>query len=653
MFHRFSTWWRALSVVLLSLAAVTWPSAAHAGTTPSFTVLHQSAVARLSPKGDSRFNVTLGIKNSSTKPLVQVSIYPRIIERSELSPIFSGFGASGSVMSRTGNFGLDCVARGKATFTVSMFAKSIGRTSSNCQSRPARLRLACASGQCDGVYPLSYSVTINGVTTTKWSLLAVEVARVVRPLHVDLVSALDPSSLRRTGSVTAVLKALAQHPTLPLTLTADYRTLAAIEQSTTSEAAACRAALNQAVASPLHRVIAAPPSDIDFGGLASNGFPSQVAQQVSLSTQLLRSVTGRYADTTVLLSGSPTLAAIKALANAHISDVIVPDTSLNPSPSTTLNWGAPFHFAGAMSVTALSTDDPLEQLATNDAIEPGRRATLTLATLAFLHFEAPNAPAIRTVVLLLPVTRMKSSYVNDLLNGFSGNPFVVAASLTPSFNSSLVATNGAPATRTLVNTASSSAWSSHNVSSLRTLIGQVNSFNQAVSSPEVTDALSVAVARAEMIGDPLVREAALANASAALNAQLNKFSVDQSSITLTGPGTALPITLLSRANYAVTAVVHLITDRLDFPRGSSVTVELDSSTKSLRVPTSNHRGSDLTLQVIVTTPNGQLVLARTAIQVRIAGNSVVGYLLTLASLVVLAYWWVRTYRRKSKGRHAR
>jgi hypothetical protein len=204
-----------------------------------------------------------------------------------------------------------------------------------------------------------------------------------------------------------------------------------------------------------------------------------------------------------------------------------------------------------------------------------------------------------------------------------------------------------------VNTASSSAWSSHNVSSLRTLIGQVNSFNQAVSSPEVTDALSVAVARAEMIGDPLVREAALANASAALNAQLNKFSVDQSSITLTGPGTALPITLLSRANYAVTAVVHLITDRLDFPRGSSVTVELDSSTKSLRVPTSNHRGSDLTLQVIVTTPNGQLVLARTAIQVRIAGNSVVGYLLTLASLVVLAYWWVRTYRRKSKGRHAR
>jgi hypothetical protein len=71
------------------------------------------------------------------------------------------------------------------------------------------------------------------------------------------------------------------------------------------------------------------------------------------------------------------------------------------------------------------------------------------------------------------------------------------------------------------------------------------------------------------------------------------------------------------------------------------------------VPTSNHRGSDLTLQVVVTTPNGQLVLARTAIQVRITGTSVVGYLLTIASLLVLGYWWLRTYRRKSKGRHAR
>jgi hypothetical protein len=71
------------------------------------------------------------------------------------------------------------------------------------------------------------------------------------------------------------------------------------------------------------------------------------------------------------------------------------------------------------------------------------------------------------------------------------------------------------------------------------------------------------------------------------------------------------------------------------------------------VPTSNHRGSSLTLQVVITTPNDQVVLARSALQVRIAGTSVVGYLLTIGSLLVLAYWWFRTNRRRPKGRHAR
>jgi hypothetical protein len=161
------------------------------------------------------------------------------------------------------------------------------------------------------------------------------------------------------------------------------------------------------------------------------------------------------------------------------------------------------------------------------------------------------------------------------------------------------------------------------------------------------------VAESEVIGGPTTRQNAINEAESALTNQLENFSVDESSITFTGAGSSLPITLLSKANYSVTAVVHLITDRLSFPKGDDQVVTLDSSTKSLSIPTSNHRGSDLTLQIVVTTPNNQVVLARAAIQVRIAGNSIVGYLLTVASLLVLAFWWIRTYRRTSKGRHAR
>ena len=80
---------------------------------------------------------------------------------------------------------------------------------------------------------------------------------------------------------------------------------------------------------------------------------------------------------------------------------------------------------------------------------------------------------------------------------------------------------------------------------------------------------------------------------------------------------------------------------------------LATSTKSLRIPVTNRQGQSLTLQVELTTPDGKIELAHAAIQVRVAGASIVGYLLSGASLFVLAWWWLRTFRRKSQGRHAR
>ncbi|MHB1087672.1 MAG: hypothetical protein ACYC19_02775 [Acidimicrobiales bacterium] len=652
MFHRFTTWWRALSVVLLSLATVTWPSAAHAETTVSFNLAHQSAVAQLSSKGSARFGVTLDVGRRPGDAVVQVSLYPRIIERSQLANIYDGAGVAGASLATTGNFTLKCVTHGTSQFTITVFTTTARVESSPCLSRAPRLHLVCASGQCDGVYPLSYSVTKAGLTTTEWSLLTIAASTPLQPLQLDVIEGLDPSSLKASAATLRVLDAIAHLSSLPLTLTADYRTLAAAEQLTTPAGVAWRGALNKALAGPLHRAAAAPPSNIDYAGLVRHGFPSQVSQQISLCTQLLQKVTGHYADGAVVLSGNPTLHDIRALAAAHVSEIVVNDSALNPSPTTTLTWGAPFKISGTPSITALATDTPLGQLATNTSIGPGRRAVLTLGTLAFLHFEAPNAPATRTVVMQVPVAKTSVGYLNALADGLSHDPFVVASNLSPSFNSSLIATNGAPATRTPAATATWN-WSSHNVNTLTTLINQINSFAQAVKTAPVIDTLDVDVASAQITGNTAQRQNLLNNADSALLAQLDNFSIDASPITLTGPGTALPVTVLSHAKYPVTAVVHLITDRLSFPKGSNVTVTLASATTSIRVATSNHLGSDLTLQVVVTSPNGQLVLARSAIQVRIAGNSLVGYLLTLASLLVLAYWWIRTYRRKTKGRHAK
>jgi hypothetical protein len=649
MSHRFTTWWRALGVVLLSLATVTWPSAARADTTSTFVVVHQDAVAALSFQGTDRFSTTLRLANAS-RAHVSVTLYPALVTQGALEAIVDGAGASTKPLSTTG-FALNCERSGEATFSITLHTHGLASPPRTCNGATPALRLICTVS-CAGVYPLRYRVKLNGTTTEKWSLLAVQTSNVAQPLNVALIETLSPKVLLHAKRSLAVLNTMGRFASSPLTLGADYQTLADIQVNGTS-GVKWVSALSKALASPLHRGIDAPPRSTDFGGLATHHLTTQIGEQLTLSQEILTALTGRYVDEPVLLSGPQAAAGLFALARLGIGDVVLPESDLAVAPSSTLTWGAPFHVVGAGSLTALSVDGPLSSLVGNASIEPGRRAAMTLAALAFLHFEEPNAPSSRDVVIETSVDSSSSTFLNDLLSGFAGNPFSRLSPLTPLFSSSLIGTNGSPIDRSIDTPSVASTWSSHNVSSLLAVISGVTSYDQGVKSGNIATALHVAVAQSEEFGSPGKRQGAIDAAQNLLNDQLKLFSVDAGAITLAGTGTSLPITIISHAPYTVDAVVHLVTNGIDFPKGNALPISMTSPTQSLRVPTANPHGSSLTLQVVLTTPNNQVVLARAAIQVRIAGTSVVGYLLTFASLVVLAIWWWRTTRRRSRGRHAR
>ncbi len=402
MFHRFSTWWRALSVVLLCLATVTWPTAAQAGTTPSFSILHQDAVATLSSRGTTHFSLTLATNPKGVASRARVTLYPRLIDRSQLTPIISGAGVSGAAMSATSTFTLRCEIHGTFTFSVDLYTGRAGSLRRNCYPIAPHMRLACHGQSCDGVYPLRIEVTTNGVSNVVWSLLTVQATSVDQQLLVDFVETMDPSSWQHAKRSMQVLNAIGRHPMSSITLSADYRTLDSVAQ-TGAPNTLFRAALNKALASPLHQAINAPPANIDFAELAAHGLSDEVGHQLNLSSTLLKDLTGRYVDGPVLLTGTASVADLKALHHAGVSDVVLPEDDLTVPPSTTLNWGAPFNVTGAGPVTLLSSDDQLSTLVQDSSINPGRRAALTLGILDFLHFEAPDAPSTRTVVILAPV----------------------------------------------------------------------------------------------------------------------------------------------------------------------------------------------------------------------------------------------------------
>jgi len=652
MSHRFTTWWRALSVVLLSLATVTWPSASWANTTARFTVVRQNALTTLTTRGTLHFSTTVRLTPATARASADVTIFPALTTTTELGPVVTGAGETTTAISSTGSFALNCLHHGQATFSVSIYTSKLKSPLRSCRGIAPRLHLTCSMSGCAGVYPLRYRLDVNGATVTKWSLLAIKIKPIAKPLQVALVETLTRTSLQHPKRSMSVLTTFGKFASSPLTMSADYETLMAIDFDQ-KDGTQWRDALNKALESPQHRAIDAPPGSIDFAGLSENGLTTQIPQQLALSERVLKALTGVYVDQPVLLSGPQSPTSLLALSGAGVSDVVLPESQLTQAPSSTLTWGAPFHVTGAGALTALSIDGPLSSLVSDSAIEPGRRAAITLASLAFLHFEDPNAPATRTVVIEQPIGTASTTFMADLLGGLGNDPYSQLTSLTPAFNSSLIGTNGAPTTRTLTLATSPSTWSPHNVSSLLTLIGAANSYSQGIKSGSEAIALRVGVARSEILGNANQRQAAINAANSQLTAQLGQFSIDASAITLAGQGTSLPITVISRAPYTVDAVVHLITDRVSFPKGDAVAVTMSSPTESIRVPTANPRGSSLTLQVILTTPNGQVVLARTAIQVRIAGTSIVGYLLTFASLFVLALWWWRTIRRRSRGRHAR
>ena len=56
-------------------------------------------------------------------------------------------------------------------------------------------------------------------------------------------------------------------------------------------------------------------------------------------------------------------------------------------------------------------------------------------------------------------------------------------------------------------------------------------------------------------------------------------------------------------------------------------------------------GDRLPVEVTLTTPDGQLVIARATLTVHSTSISLVGIALTLLAALVLLVWWARTWRR--------
>jgi hypothetical protein len=644
-------WCRAVATGAVVLLFVLPSSYVAASTSWHVALLHQDPVAILDRAGHSNISISLrtGGHNGDADAL-NVSVYSVVTTRSDLAAIVSGIGASGPLLSSTGDFPLNCRIHGVAhiTLTVSASSRSADPT---CGDAQPDLSLNCVGQRCDGVYPISFSVTDGSSQRTIWSLLAVTTSLPLHPVGVAWVLRSNPGYRGATAAETRALQAISQFPTVPLAIGANYAGTSNVNFALTRSARNFRSAMALALRSAHHQLTDAPPASVDFGALRANSLAADVVAQARYGGSLVRQFTGKGPKGPLVLSGSLSVSDIRALGAEGIHNVLVNESSLNVAPSLTLQWGTPFHITAAgTAVTAVSIDAELSRLS-QSGLSPGLRSALELGTLALLHFQAPFAPAPRIAVVESSLSQVGAPYVSDFLSALRRDPLIVAVPLSLALSQNLVGANGYPRVRTLA-ASIPSAWTRSDSQTAIRLDANINDFATSISSLSPIVPLRAATLLAEVKDEPGGRSRAFAAIGGALTNQLRAFSIVNTTITLTGSGADLPITLTSSAGYSVTGVLTLSAPKVRFPSGNRTLITLNTATRAVRVPADIHGSGNFTLVVELLSAHGSLVLAHGAIQVRSTATSVLGYVLTFAALLVIAAWWYRTTRRKSRGLHA-
>lgn len=203
-------------------------------------------------------------------------------------------------------------------------------------------------------------------------------------------------------------------------------------------------------------------------------------------------------------------------------------------------------------------------------------------------------------------------------------------------------TNGAPEYRKL-NPFSGAQWEPNDIRSVAELASASNSLRTAFSSPRPLLRAEAARLRAEALSNN--RRVAIDFAQRQFAGELGQFSIDQSTITVTGGSTSIPVTVTSGADYAFTGVLRVTSNRLQLPGGRSFPVTLSTPITTTQIPISGTAGTSAFVRITLMTADQRVVITSGTVQVRYASASIVGYVLSAGSLLIIGWWWWRTSRR--------
>jgi hypothetical protein len=475
------------------------------------------------------------------------------------------------------------------------------------------------------------------------------------------------AALRPNGRLGRMATALASVPDVPVTLAPTAELVEAWADAAREDPAVQSTfdALQRAAADRL--VLDGPYVPVDVPALLDHGLSDAVDDVLTRGREILAAALGAPVETGTRLLRPASPAALSRLRAGGTDRFVVPGDALAPAPETRFTLAQPVTLptvsasAGAAPVTALATDTRLEAILTAD-LSSAQRAQLILGGLAVVALETPSVTRVVTLANPDDFDPPADLYAR-LLSGLRANPYLRPVTTTEAF-ASVPADPPAPTVTSGLATSSreltATPTSEPAVSALayQSERARLNSFG-ALTRPGDP---AVAVADRSLLasvsrGWPLDVAEARAEAHLGVVEQViadfvNRIQVpDPRTITLTSRSGEIPLTFRNETGYPIRVRAALASEKLFFPEGSVLDLELPPKSTTVRVAVEARTSGTFPLDLEVTSTDGVLSISQRRLEVRSTFVSTVGVVLMVSAVTVLALWWGLDLRRRHRRRH--
>jgi hypothetical protein len=401
------------------------------------------------------------------------------------------------------------------------------------------------------------------------------------------------------------------------------------------------------------QVLSSPYVDLDEAEWVDSALVVALGQQTVAGGGAIDSTLGVIADrTTRYLTDPPAESTLPVLRDEGVTRIIVPARTIaaEERPTDGGPWLGPVLLStpSAQLPTAV-TDEDLQAHAgrTGDPVLDAHRVLADLATIAL---DRPLAPA-GLVLALSDREGPDERYLETLLRNIDGGPLqpVTVAEWFDEVAPTPAADAGGAPGETLSRRVSPRDTEEliryrNGLALTELTLGGFTELTEG-ADPALDDLNRQVLVSGSAVLTPAEQSAYLRAVGSTIRQRIQLIDTPMNqTVTLTSRSGRIPVSIRNRMGIPARVRLQLSSDRLEFPEGAQIEVELEQEVTTVQVPVQARTTGSFQMAVAITSPDGVLAVTAAQVTIRSTAVSSVGVVLSIGAGLVLLTWWLRHWR---------